>query len=367
MGKILLDYAFPFSEQTGTPDASLAYLRKVAVIVLPLTPPEKGANANPTVPYSVEVYNAEEVAEHTANTALLMLFKGGLNAVTLIVTDTLANADALLDKYEFYTVGISEDFTEADATAFVPATYGGVIYSVATTMAGAVSMADTDKATRQRYENIAQTQLDKAKTAKGAERDKALEEYNKATKGLASTPNRSVFYDADYSTESAHFAFGALLSDTYWRDQQYIEAGGDWFACEALGEAESLFEARVSFWLADDEYGLRLAFFGVGGEGITYPYIKEEIRRVVQSNGLGYLSLNKSKNTASERMRLESTLQSVIDEYALSPYYYLDGGANNDINLFKSNERYTVTGQMQTTVAEPLWRVKIEAIQGEVA
>lgn len=363
MGKILLDYAFPFNEIEGTPDVNLAYLHKVAVGVKP--------NQTLAEPYAVEVYNPEEAKLHTDNVAIDKLFAGGLNRITLIVTDTLDNGDALLTTDDFFTFGISGDFDESEATAFSPSTFTGVVYSTATTKTAAISLAKAQAEQKQKLEQQMVTQELKIRAAKAGskERTTAANAYAKAAGELAKMPNRCVFYDEGYNTEGSHFAFGKLLSGTYWRDQQYIQAASgssDWWTATDLGEAESLFDAGVSFWLSDDEYGVRLGFFGVGGNGITYPYIKEEIKRIVQSDGVKYLSINQSKKTQTERIRLEDYLNASIKPYLFAPYYYLNPTSTNQIKLYDSNERYILTGQMHTDITDPIWRVKIEAIQGDV-
>lgn len=367
MGKILLDYACPFSEVEPSPDVNLAYLKNVAVLVTALTVKPKTPKANPPVPYEVEVYSTEEVALHTDNTEVNALFSAGLNKLTLIVTDTLANADALINDEHYFTLGISGDFDETTATAFTPSDFAGVVYSTASTKGGAIKGMQSHVSTKQALTKNLETILNKVKgTKKKDERGEFLNDYNKAASDLANQHNRCVFLDTNYNTTGSHFAFGKLLSGTYWRDQQYIvgENSELWTVATELGEAESLFDARVSFWLGDDEYGTRLGFFGAGGEGITYPYVKEEIKKITQSAGLKYLTLNKPRKTQSEIIRLEDNLNDAVSPYTEAPYYYLDGEADNRIKLYKSQERYTVTGQMTTTIGEPIWRVKIEALQG---
>ena len=314
MGKILLDYAFPISTTEPTPDVNLGYLKKCAAMVKP--------NGDFTSAYAIEVYNADDCKKYTENVSILKLFTGGLSAITLIVTDTLANADSLCDDSKFFTIGISGDFEESEAKAFAPTEYKGVMFSTITDAS-----------------NVTQPK------------------------------NTTYFLDKGYNTEGSFFAFGSFLSGTYWRDMQYLEAAkgsDDWTAAETLGEANTLFDDGVSFWIKDDEYGTRLGFFGCGSNAIAYPYIKEEINREIQSGGLKYLTVNQALKTSTERVRLEDYLNSIIKPYELAPYSYLDPDKDNEIKLFDSNERYVMNGQMFTNVAEPLWRVKIEAIEGAI-
>ena len=106
-----------------------------------------------------------------------------------------------------------------------------------------------------------------------------------------------------------------------------------------------------------------MGFFAAGGFAITQPYIDEEIKRVTQSTGVNYLALNQPRNIPISRILLENTLQDKIEEYKLPPYQYLDPTGTNEIKLTTSNESFVLNGEMTTKVAEPIWRVKVEARQ----
>lgn len=315
---ILLDYAFKFSEVTGTQKADLSYLKNLAVIVKSKTP-------GGTSPLTHNITSAEDAAQYTNATDLAALFAGGMSIVTLVICDAIADATTALDNTKQYTALIDNEWTVDEAIAFDPTDFKGVIGAVFGDTAGDRTKAET----------------------------------------YAAGDNRCAFVDAtDPKAYGMYYAFAKLLSGAYWRDQQYIQVtSNEVTTIVDLGEAEALFLKKVSFYLGDDQYGKRLGFFGAGGSAITQPYVNEEIKRITQSTGVNYLALNQPRNIPISRILLENALQDKIDEYKLPPYQYLDPTGTNEIVLTTSNEAFVLNGQMTTKVAEPIWRVKVEARQ----
>lgn len=311
---ILLDYAFKFSEVTGTQKADLSYLKNLAVIV-------KSKTAGGASPSIHEITSAEDAAQYTNATDLAALFAGGMNIVTLIVCDAIGDATSALDSTNQYTALIDNEWTAVEIEGLDVTGFDGVI---------AAAFGDKTKA----------------------------ETY-------AAEKNHCAFLDATSpKSYGMYYAFANLLSGTYWRDQQYIQVtSNDVTTVADLGEAETLFTDKISFYLGDDQYGKRLGFFGAGGLAITQHYINEEIKRITQSTGVNYLALNQPRNISISRILLENALQDKVDEYKLPPYQYLDPAGINEIVLTTSNEAFVLNGQMTTRVAEPIWRVKVEARQ----
>lgn len=310
---ILLDYAFKFTEKTGIQKADLSYLKNLAVIVKPKT---SGGTAT-----TQDVTSETQAKTYTDAESLGAFFSGGLNKITLILSDTLTDAETLLDHTKFYTTCIDDAFNGAEIKAFNPTNYHGIVGAAFGVKADAIAYAATEK--------------------------------------------RCAFIDAaTYTTFGLNFAFAKLLSGVYWRDQQYLATSiSTIFAVSAIGDAESYFTDGVSFYLNDDQYGKRLGFFGAGGKAITEAYISEEIKRVIQATGVNYLALNQPRNIAISRIRLEDALQEKIDDYGLPPYQYLDLESENDITLTTSSEAFVLNGQLVIDIAEPIWRVKVEALQ----
>ncbi|UKA23385.1 hypothetical protein IHC92_20755 [Photobacterium damselae subsp. damselae] len=353
MANVLLNYFFQFSERKGTPPPDYSFLHRVAVAV-------KSNKGSLEAPYLVDIYDEETAKAHTDNTGVLQLIAGGLSSIRLLVTDSLANADKLLDDTEFYTFGISTDFEEAQSSAFVPSNFGGVVYSVSTRKSNALKLVSDNAKKREELKE----QYKKLSFAALSRNDNDINNFRSTAEKLAIMYRRCAFFDVNNDDSGAHYAFGKLLSSTYWRDQQYILARDPaWAATAKGGEADDLFNKRISFYLTDKTYGTRLAFFGAGGEGITEAYIDRFIQLDMQGTGLNYVSANFPKKTTSSRIKIEDRLQDVIDKYKAPPFEYLDPEKTNKISLFDSGEMYYLTGLLNIQVAEPIWRIKVEVTQ----
>jgi hypothetical protein len=156
------------------------------------------------------------------------------------------------------------------------------------------------------------------------------------------------------------YAFGKLLSNSLaWRNQQYVPmpVSDD---VETVGDAEALFDDRVSFAISDDEFGSRLGFFACGGKAIVEPYIVKNLQIDMQSEALSYISGNQPAYTKTEAALLEDELQGVIDEYiedgsleagtvevTLEEDNFVAGGA---INISEPKALWRVVGEMRQTL-----------------
>lgn len=316
MAKILLDYSIPFTQVSGVGAVNLSYLKNVAVIATHKT----GITGPPVINTITDITQATALTDATD---LEALFSGGLNQFYLITCEDLDAVETagILDATSHYTALISNTFDQSAISAWTP-TYSGV-----------VSAAFDDNASATAYT--------------------AQDKY-------------CAFLDDSGSPRSygMYYAFAKLLSGTFWRDQQYVEVvSSNVYAVDSLGDANNLFNSRVSFYLDDEEFGKRLGFFAAGGDGITAPYIDEEIKRILQSSGTNYLALNQPKNITASRIRLQRRLNGEIGTYIEPPYQYLDDTVENSITVTESNERFVVNGSLSTKVAEPIWRLRVEALQ----
>lgn len=251
-------------------------------------------------------------------------FDAGLTRVYLVLVDDILDAPALLlDKEcDFYTVYGSLDFT-ADEYIIAFAGWQGV-----------KGFTTIDEVTGALY---------------------------------AVEPKQCVFYEDTLSLPTMRayyglYAFGSLLSAGSWANQQYIPVvtiNGS--PAEDLGTAELLFDERLSFYLNDEEQGTRLAFFVAGGLSITTPYINEELKVVMQSNMLNFMSTNQPMNIETNRLLLEQRGKKIINQYVGDGL--LDPDGVNTLTITKGDEVFIVDGEMETTEAVALWRVDIDAKQ----
>lgn len=149
------------------------------------------------------------------------------------------------------------------------------------------------------------------------------------------------------------YAFGKLLSNLVnWRNQQYVEMpfGDD---VNELGDANSLFDKKISFVIEDDEFGKRLGLFAAGGKAIVAPYILKNLRIDLQSAALSWIGLNQPQYTIKEATLLEQRLQEdVINAYIARGW--IESGT---IEISLQQENFVASGEISVPTPKALWRV----------
>lgn len=311
MSNILLNYAVPFSQVEALPAPSFGFLHTLAIAVLhdvAATPPDATLITGVEQLGALTTYGAEIEAA----------FDAGLSKILLIRVNTGAELDEIIrgKEGEFFTV------------------YGHQSISLAEFKIGVESWKGVAGTVTSDPENIPD----------------------------AMTKNFCLF--GSKTTADSYnpiYAFGALLSAATWRNQQYIGTKKEIGLIDDLGIAETLFNDRVSFWLNDDTYGNRLGFFVAGGKSITTPYIDREITMQMQFAMTNFLTVNQPFNVAVERAELERIGGKMIGEYI--ELGYLDPEGVNALTVKDSTENFVVAGNLTTSPAVALWRIKMEAYQ----
>lgn len=302
-GDTLLNYVLKLDVRTPTPDANTTYLRTAVVAVKPAQGVETGT--------LTRVISAAAAAQLTDNTDIEQLFAAGMQSVYILPTDDLNVSGALANStVRFKTLLISSDFSEVEIAALNVGAFTGVVSAIFTTKATA--------------------------------------------KAFAAQQNRVAWFNNQSSTQgkNAFFAWGAFLSANAWNNNQYISLPVDDMLLD-LGTAEELFNDRISFALTSEQYGPRLAFFGVGGQAIIAPYVSEELIINLQGAALRYLNLNRPQYTLVQAKLLQDYLNK--DANARYVQTNLLTYANVVITLDKSNYEGTV----EVSIPEPsaLWRL----------
>jgi hypothetical protein len=310
MSDILLDYFFPISSVDPIPQASTAFLKQVAVVVSPKIGVETGVAVLCTSP--------AEVAVLTDNTDVQQLFNAGMSRVFVLPMDDLDLADALEGAdSEYYTLLISSDFTNENIEDDLDVG----------TFKGVVGLYSNDKV-------LATAEAVKTKRC--------------AFYGTTITKARNLF-----------FAFGKLLSNQLnWSNQQYIQMP---FAddVDTLGEAESLFDDRVSFVISSAQFGQRLGLFCAGAKAIIAPYILRNFEIDMQSRALTYISANQPQYTITQATLLEDELNKVITLY-IERGWITSGKI--EVKLQQSN--FVASGFIEVSEPTALWRIFGEVRQG---
>lgn len=288
----ILDYATPTTIDTAVVTAPTGFLRAVVVIIK--------AEVDETSLTQLTTKPATSISG-----AVDGLFDGGLSAVNYIKR---INADlpvGLSLDNEAFSV-ILDGYNDAELTAKDLQGFKGTLhYEVDTTNAGVET--NTDKV------------------------------YNPAKDG----------YTAGYT-------LGRMLSSTEWSNNQYISTPANVYVVTDLGAAETLFNARTTFWGRDDVAGTRLCGAFVGGNGFTKPYIEEEIAINLQANNLNLLAGN-LKNTLQDCKIVELFNRNYINEF------YLNTGLITafDYEVKLSSEVFKFQSKLAVAVAIPVWIINM--------
>lgn len=173
-------------------------------------------------------------------------------------------------------------------------------------------------------------------------------------------PNRVVFFSgATHKAKNMCYAFGKLLSNLVnWRNQQYISMPFT-DGITTLGQANGLFDDRVSFVLDDSESGKVLAFFAAGGKAIVAPYILKNFRIDLQSRSTTWISANQPQYTNKECALLEEYLvDKVVNLYIERKW--IEAGT---IDIKADQGNFVASGSINVSEPKALWRIFSEMQQ----
>ena len=300
---VLLNYSFKLTIQDTIVAPSLAYLKKVLILVKP----KSGVTPGTITACS----SSSEIAAITDNADAVELLNGGLSSIYVLASADL-NIDTILDAttFEFYTILVSSDFNTTELGLRDFGTFEGV-----------VGYAFTDAV---------------------------------AAKAFGATSKQCAFLtDATNKAKNMCFAFGAFLSSSGWNNQQYIEMPYN-DGITDLGDAEDLFDDRISFVLTSPQYTNRLAFFVAGGKAIIAPYLKEEIRVSQQGFALIYINANKPQYTLTQAKLLQGYLQKKLDENYVNNQTIDSGTVTVDLGT----EAFIAEGDIVISEPSALWRLR---------
>lgn len=299
---ILLDYFFPITAISPTPEASTAFLKQVLVVVKP-----KSGATEDTITLCTSM---TQVAALTDNTEAQQLFNAGMSRVYVVAVDDLDLA-TILEGHEtdFYTILISSDYNDTEIDALDFGAFAGVV--------GASSTDDAKNATRAAVENFCAFHTTSGNKAK-----------------------------------NMFFAFGKLLSNSLsWLNQQYITMP---FADDVntLGKANSLFDDKISFVIDDTQFGKKLSLFACGGKAIVAPYIIKNLEIDLQSEALSYVSGNQPNYTKVQAALLEDELQKVVQSYIDNQS--IEAGT---VEVKLENDNFVASTYINVSEPKALWRI----------
>ena len=169
----------------------------------------------------------------------------------------------------------------------------------------------------------------------------------------AAIANRAAFFKKTANgSKNLFYAFGKLLSNaSNWLNQQYITMPFN-DDVDELGEANSLFDDKVSFVISDDEFGTRLALLACGGKAITAPYIKRNLEIDLQSAALTYISGNQPAYTKTQAALIEDELQKVMQSYI--DRQLIEAGV---VEVLLIQDNFTANAEMNIAEPKAFWRI----------
>lgn len=418
MAKILLDYVFPISVVEPTPAASTAFLRQVCVVAKPAAGQEGNVGtiyectSMAQVAEKTDNENAEQLFAAGMNRVFILLSDDldigdalltevgefwtvlisddfddddlgdvtvpavaaslkiqdilytartpGVagNSITITYADTNTGGAASASSVgSALTVSIEDGVTPASAIA---AAIAGDVASNALVITAVDAGDETDPQAAVTATNLASgaDDIEESGTVDVGtfEGVVAFSSEDADVADLFATPSRRVgfFRGATGGAGNMFFAFGNLLSNrAKWANQQYIEMPfNDGIA--SLGEANALFDDRVSFVLTDEEYGNRLAFFVAGGKAIAEPYISKNLRIDVQSQAMIWIAANQPDYTIVNAGHLETNIQEKVIQRK-----YIDQGMITDglIEITLVQDNFVANGFVNITEPKALWRI----------
>jgi hypothetical protein len=298
---LIYDYALKVNVVGAVAAADAGFLRMPLVVVKP--------KENFVSGQSVLEATKTTIADITDNSKVAEIFNGGLSKILVIADDDLTNLSEIYKNNlnDFFTILISDDFTDAEkAAANIGTAFKGVVFF-----------------------NSA---------------DAAFARANSKRK------NTGVYFKDE---GNMFYAFGKFLSQIDWTNLQYQELIAD-DEITAADTAEILFNDRVSFSLKDSQSVNRLSFFAQGGEAIIAPYVLKEIQLKLQSETVNWIALNKPNYDEADC----SILAQFLQEKVISPYVKRRIISSGSINITtEGGENFIALGNIQIPKPTALWRV----------
>lgn len=406
MAKILLDYFMPITIVEPIPAASTAFLKQVCVVAKPATGSEGDVGE------TFVCTSMAQVAAHTDNEDAQHLFDAGMSKVSVLLANDLDLAEALaLVDGDFFTVLISSDFDDEDVdvvqaslvkaeltfTAVRAGSSGDDISiellntadageEVVTVTADKVSVTmESGTSTAQQIKDAIEASEEASDliTVEISAGDEAAVQTAFAEDNLENGAGLAVGSfdgvtgyasdDAEFAAEFAatesqcgfwkdeangaatmFYAFGKLLSNlANWTNQQYITTPVN-DNVETLGDANTLFDTKVSFALHDEEFGNRLALFAVGGKAIVSPYIKKNLSIDLQSRALTWISANQPQYTLTNAALLEQRLQEDVINQQYIQTQWIERGI---VSITLVNDNFVGTAEINISEPSALWRI----------
>lgn len=318
---ILRDYVVKFQVSTPIPSPSTDWVKKIGVVVKPKSDSvEEGEYL---------ITTRSQISQYTNLLTPSRILDAGSVSFYLIVVKELANIEKVYHTGKYYTMLFSEDFTDQEVVQYKSTTGFGFYKGLFAKTFG----------------------RDKKKENSWLDTARAMSDFICYGTNLNSD-------NLTYNYDNLYYALGSLLSLDTLDNRQYIELPVTDNIVE-LGDAEDLFNKRISLSTSDIDYGHRLSGFFVGSQPIIAPYVDKLLQLDLQAAGVTATNLYKPNMTASAVAKVRDYLyQKVITKY-INP----DIIPNITLSLDVNEEGWVAKGKIALSEIKTLWRYSIEIIK----
>lgn len=321
VASILRDYVVKFQISTPIPTPSTDWVKKIGVVVKP--------KSDSVVEGEYLITTRSQISQYTNLLTPTRILDAGSVSFYLIVVKELANIEKVYHTGKYYTMLFSEDFTDQEVIQYKSTTGFGFYKGLFAKTFG-------------RDQNKENSWLEAAR---------AMSDFICYGTNLNSDKTT-------YNYDNLYYALGNLLSLDTLDNRQYIELPVTDNVVE-LGDAEDLFNKRISLSTSDIDYGNRLSGFFVGGQPIIAPYVDKLLQLDLQAAGVTATNLYKPNMTASAVAKVRDYLyQKVIIKY-INP----DIIPNITLSLEVNDEGWVAKGKIALSEIKTLWRYSIEIIK----
>lgn len=167
--------------------------------------------------------------------------------------------------------------------------------------------------------------------------------------------NTMEVYSQNVNGYTAGYIIGLLLTGAEWKNLQYTSTNKNVYFIEDLGTANGLYNNYGTAFGKDDFQGVRLVSAFIGGEGISKPYILEEIKVLTQVSNLKMLA-KEVKWTKLDAQNVQAVNTNFINDNYVQTN--LVSSFTYKVSLGSSTKEFN--SKLDIVVPMPVWKINME-------
>jgi hypothetical protein len=301
-GESLNSYFMPIVAKPAPAPTNLGYLRRICLVAKPKDGVEE---------QFLQITDPTDISNYTNNQNGFQLLNK-LSSIYLAVCEDLSELNELLDPVnsQFFTILVSDDFSEEELTSINIGTFRGVAASNLTNLnsAGAFAM------------------------------------------GLNQTAS------CNSTANDLAYLFALLLSENSWNNLQAVQTPN---GSPLASSFDDYFDKKISFIGTDKISGVhKVCGFFCGGRPIITPYIMEQLKVELQDKWQAYLVKNSPNVSELNCAKIQSYLYDEVlinyiqtDEYASRPLTYAN------IKVYVENNDFAGLCDIEISKITAWWRL----------